>query len=77
MRFKWTGQSGVKDLDLVLSKIKEPDFVLTKGCIIDVPEDMSYLIESMGMNGNYEVYVEQRITKTSKKDKKGKDKEDK
>lgn len=41
MRFKWTGQSGVKDLDLVLSKIKEPDFVLTKGCIIDVPGDMS------------------------------------
>ena len=35
------------------------------------------LIESMGMNGNYEVYVEQKITKTSKKDKKGKDKEDK
>lgn len=31
----------------------------------------------MGMNGNYEVYVEQKITKTSKKDKKGKDKEDK
>ena len=77
MRFKWTGQSGVKDLDLVLSKIKEPDFVLTKGCIIDVPDDMSYFIESMGMNGNYEVYVEQKITKTSKKDKKGKDKEDK
>ena len=73
MKFKWTGQSGVKDLDLVLSKIKEPDFVLTKGCIIDVPDDMSYLIESMGMNGNYEVYVEQKITKTSKKDKKGKE----
>ena len=54
MKFKYIGQSGYKDLDLVVYKILAPDKVLKKGDIIDVPDNLTELIQRIQINGNFE-----------------------
>ena len=70
MKFKYNGQSRVKDLDLVLAKIMKPTDVLIKGMIITVPDSEPQLIKRLQINGNYEVYNEpKKFKKPFKKDK--------
>lgn len=77
MKFKYNGQSRVKDLDLVLAKIMKPTDVLINGMIITVPDSETQLIKRLTINGNYEVYNEpKKFKKPFKKDKETK-KEDK
>ena len=74
MKFKYIGQSRVKDLDLVLAKIMKPTDVLIKGMIITVPDSETQLIKRLQINGNYEVYNEpKKFKKPFKKDKETKE----
>lgn len=76
MKFKYNGQSRVKDLDLVLAKIMKPTDVLINGMIITVPDSETQLIKRLHLNGNYEVYNEPKKFKKPSKDNKT-EKEDK
>ena len=76
MKFKFIGQSGTKDLDLVIYNIKSPRDVLINGDIIEIPDGLSQLIQRIKINGNYEEYTEPKFVKKPQKDKKEK-KEDK
>ncbi|MBQ8016468.1 MAG: hypothetical protein IJ258_00020 [Methanobrevibacter sp.] len=77
MKFKYIGQSRVKDLDLVLAKIMKPTDVLINGMIITVPDSETQLIKRLEINGNFEVYNEpKKFKKPFKKDKET-EKEDK
>lgn len=58
MKFKYLGQSGVKDLDLVLAKIMKPNDILINGRIITIPDSDTQLIKRLQINGNFEVYNE-------------------
>ena len=76
MKFKYRGQSRVKDLDLVLAKVMKPTDVLINGMIITVPDSDPQLIKRLQINGNYEVYNEPKKFKKPLKDKET-EKEDK
>lgn len=76
MKFKYIGQSGVKDLDLVVFKVKTADEIICNGDIIEIPDDETELINRIQFNGNYEVYNEPKKVIRPKKDKK-EEKEDK
>ena len=76
MKFKYRGQSRVKDLDLVLAKVMKPTDVLINGMIITVPDSDPKLIKRLQINGNYEVYNEPKKFKKPLKDKET-EKEDK
>ena len=76
MKFKYIGQSGIKDLDLVVFKIKKPDEIICNGDIIEIPDAEKELINRIQVNGNYEVYNEPKKFVKPKKDKEDK-KEDK
>ena len=76
MKFKYCGQSRVKDLDLVLAKVMKPTDVLINGMIITVPDSDPQLIKRLQINGNYEVYNEPKKFKKPLKDKET-EKEDK
>lgn len=77
MKFKYTGQSRVKDLDLVLAKVMKPTDVLINGMIINIPDSETQLIKRLEINGNYEVYTEpKKFKKPFKKDKEETKKED-
>lgn len=75
MKVKYIGQSGVKDLDLVVFKVKKATDMLCNGDIIEIPDDEKELIKRIQFNGNYEVYEEPKKFTKPKKDKK--EKEDK
>ena len=68
MRFKYTGQSGYKDLDLVVYKIMSPNQTLKKGDIIEIPDDMAELIQRVQINGNFEKTVKITAPKKPKKE---------
>lgn len=70
MKFKWIGDSRVKDLDLVLHGIMAPDEELMKNKIIEVPDSEKVLINRLKINGNYEVQKNIIKPKKSKKEKK-------
>lgn len=80
MKFKWTGQKGIKSLDLVLAGIMKPTEELFTGKIIEIPDSETELIERIKINGNYEVYTEPKKVKLPKKsiktDKKQEEKEE-
>ena len=67
MKFKWIGANRVKDLDLVLAGVLNPNDELKKGMIIDIPDSKAQIIERVQVNGNYEVYVEPKKVVKPKK----------
>ena len=72
MKFKYVGQSGVKDLDLVVFKIKKATAIINNGDIIEIPDSEKELINRIQVNGNYEVYEEPKKVVTPKKESKPK-----
>ena len=80
MKFKYIGDSPIKDVDLVVGGVFKPREVIVKGAVFDVPDDNKKLIQRVQLNGNYVVYEEPKKpakpTKKSKKDDK-KEKEEK
>jgi hypothetical protein len=76
MKFKYIGQAGFKDLDLCIAGVTNPQDVLIPNTIIDIPNEMTGLIERVKINGNYQVVAEKpkfkKELKTEKKEKKEK-----
>lgn len=79
MKFRWIGDNGFKDLDLVIFKILTPQDVLFTGRIIEIPDNQTHLINRIKLNGNYEEYVEppKKVLKPRKSKKKDKEEEQK
>ena len=79
MKFKYTGKSGTKDLDLVLYGLMTPDEELINGMVFEVPDTSKDLIKRIKTNGNYVIYHEPRkpVVKKSKKKEEKKEEDDK
>lgn len=77
MKFKWVGANSMKDLDLAIYGIMQPNEVLMTGRIIEVPDSKKELIKRLMLNGNYEVYNEPKKFKKTKKETKKEKKGDK
>lgn len=77
MKFIYTGDLPIKDIDLVLAGIFKPTDSIRKGTIFEVPDNNAVLIQRVSVSGCYEEYVEPKkpVYKTKKKNKKDKDKE--
>ncbi len=76
MKFKYTGDLPIKDVDLVLGGVFKSTDVIVKGTVFEVPDDNSLLIRRTKLNGNYEEMPtfksigKQKKNKTEKKEKK-------
>lgn len=75
MKFKYTGDLPIKDLDLALAGIVNPQAVINPGTVFEVPDDNQVLIQRVSLNGCYEPYIEPKKVGRPKKSKE--DKEDK
>lgn len=53
MDFKYTGENGFKDIDLVIYGIMDKDDELVNGMIFTVPNEQKSLINRLKVNGNY------------------------
>jgi len=71
MKFKYTGQAPIKDVDLVLAGIFKPDEPIVNGTIFEIPNDNKRLIKLVKMMGIYEEYHEpkRKVKKPKKEDK--------
>lgn len=75
MKFRYVGQAGFKNLDLCVAGITDPNDVLIPNTIIEIPDDMTDLIERVKINKNYEpVYEKPKFKKVKKEKDKGEDK---
>ena len=54
MKFKYTGELPIKDVDLVLAGIFKPNQSITKGTVFEVPDNDTLLIQRVRLNGSYE-----------------------
>jgi hypothetical protein len=73
MKFKYVGQAGFKDLDLCISGICKPTDILVPDTIIEIPDEMTGLIQRVKLNGNYqEVPSRPKFKKVKKEEKKEK-----
>jgi len=74
MKFIYTGNLPIKDIDLVLAGIFKPTDSIRKGTIFEVPDDNVLLIQRVSVSGCYQEYVEPKkpVIKTKKKNKKEK-----
>ena len=71
MKFKYTGDLPIKDIDLVLGKVFKPNQVIYKGTIFEVPDNDTKLLQKVKLNGVYEkVETPKKIVKPKKEDKK-------
>lgn len=72
MKFKYIGQLPIKDVDLVLNRVLNPNSTIYNGQIIEIPDSNEALIERIKISGVYEVYTEpkQVNNKFKKKSKK-------
>lgn len=76
MKFIYTGQTPIKDVDLVLAGIFKPTERITKGRVFEVPDSNPLLCQRVKVQGIYEVYVEpKRKVGRPKKEKNKKEKE--
>lgn len=75
MRFKYTGDLPIKDVDLVLAGIFKPNESITKGTVFEVPDKDAILIQRVKLNGNYKELPKKigKPKKLKKKDKKDKE----
>ena len=77
MKFKYTGMSEFRDLDLVLNGVMNEKDILITGMVIEVSDSKKDLIKRMMINGNFEAIPNKpKVTHKSKKNKKKKDMEE-
>lgn len=77
MKFIYTGDLPIKDIDLTLAGIFKPTDSIRKGTIFEVPDDNAVLIQRVSVSGCYQEYVEPKKPKYGKSKKKTKkDKEE-
>ena len=81
MKFIYTGQLPIKDVDLTLAGIFKPNESIVKGTVFEVPDDNPMLIQRVSLGGSYEEYIEPKKKeakpKKEKQTKKEKVKEEK
>ncbi len=75
MRFKYVGDSPIKDVDLVLGGVFKPNQVITKGTEFEVPDNNALLIQRVKLNGYFKE-LPKKVGRP-KKLKKSKEKEEK
>lgn len=76
MKFIYTGQLPIKDMDLTLAGIFKPNDLIVKGTVFEVPDDNPVLIQRVKLGGSYEPYVEpKKKWSKPKKEKQIKEKE--
>ena len=78
MKFKYTGDLPIKDVDLVLGGVFKPNQSIIKGTEFEVPDDNALLIQRVKLNGHYEVvpkkvYKPKKFKKENKKEKEKKE----
>ena len=70
MKFIYTGEMPIKDIDLVLGGVLNPDEPIVKGKVFEVPDDNKLLLQRVKVNGVYEQYNEPKKASKPKKSKK-------
>lgn len=70
MKFRYTGDLPVKDVDLVVGGVFKPTDVIVKGTVFEIPDDNALLIQRTKINGNYEEMPEIKKVGRPKKEKK-------
>lgn len=70
MKFRYTGDLPIKDVDLVLGGVFKPNQSITKGTEFEVPDNNALLIQRVKLNGFYEVVPESKPKKFKKEIKK-------
>lgn len=76
MKFKYTGDLPIKDVDLVLGGVFKPNQSITKGTIFEVPDNDNLLIQRVKLNGHYEEVVQPKVYKPKKVKKENKKKQE-
>ena len=76
MKFIYTGDLPIKDVDLTLAGIFKPNQVIVKGTVFEVPDDNKLLIQRVKVGGSYEPYIEPKKIGRPKKFKKDEKKEE-
>lgn len=69
MEFKYIGQLPMKDLDLALHGIVNPNQVIIKGFTFEVPDDEVDLINRLKISGDYQEVKKVVKAKKIKKEK--------
>lgn len=70
MKFRYTGDLPIKDVDLVLGGVFKPNQSITKGTEFEVPDNNALLIQRVKLNGFYEVVPKSKPKKFKKEIKK-------
>ena len=75
MKFRYTGDLPIKDVDLVIAGVFKPNQSITNGTIFEVPDNDTVLIQRVKLNGFYEEVTVAKKTEKPKKYKKEKKEE--
>ena len=75
MKFKYTGDAPIKDVDLTLAGIFKPSEPIVKGRIFEVPDENKKLIKRVKLSSCYEPYIEPIKKVKGKSQKKKEEKE--
>lgn len=77
MKFIYTGQLPIKDVDLTLAGIFKPTDDIVNGTIFEVPDENTKLLKRVKVSGIYEPYTEPiKAIPKKKQTKEEKEKED-
>ena len=76
MKFIYTGQLPIKDMDLTLAGVFKPSDLIVKGTVFEVPDDNKMLIQRVKLGGSYEPYVEPKKKLSKPKKEKQTEKEE-
>lgn len=57
MKFIYTGELPIKDVDLTLGGVFKPDEVIFKGTVFEIPDENTVLIQRVKLAGVYEPYT--------------------
>lgn len=77
MKFIYTGDAPIKDVDLVLAGVFKPSEPIIKGRIFEIPDEDKRLLKRVELSGCYEPYIEPIKVKSQKKKKEEKVEEEK
>ncbi|WP_458456083.1 hypothetical protein [Methanobrevibacter sp.] len=67
MKFKYIGQDDCFCMELLAYKLVSKDEYLKQGQIIEVPDDLQRVIDSMEVDGNFQKVDEKKVVKKEKK----------
>lgn len=77
MKFRYTGDLPVKDVDLVIGGVFKPQDVITKGRVFEIPDDNIALIQRVKISGDYEELPTPKVGRPKKDKKEEKEEEEK